>query len=119
MYCARSSLTTTGWGWHLSDDKILQADLDAMAKIGPHLRESARQIRGRILADHVTPGADPGLAALEALSKAISDVERIAAARLETISDVFDEAHKGFLTTEQLNAGYYKLPSIYQLPLRA
>lgn len=111
-------VTRSGKGAGVSDDKVLQADLDAMAKIGPHLRESARQIRGRIPADHVTPGADPGLAALEAFSKAISDVERIAAARLEVISDVYDEAHKGFLTTEQLNAGYYKLPSIYQPPQR-
>lgn len=104
----------------MSDDNILQADLDAMGKIGPHLCTTAREIRGRIpSSDHATPGADPGLAALEGFSKAISDVERIAAARLETISDVFDEAHKGFLTTEQLNAGYYKLPSIYQPPLRA
>ncbi|AWG64275.1 hypothetical protein DDT46_11015 [Mycobacteroides abscessus] len=104
----------------MSDDKILQADLDAMGKIGPHLRTVAGEIRGRIPAgDHASAGADRGLAALEALSRAISDVERIAAARLETISDVFDEAHKGFLTTEQLNAGYYKLPSIYQPPLRA
>ncbi|SKV05933.1 Uncharacterised protein [Mycobacteroides abscessus subsp. bolletii] len=103
----------------MSDDKILQADLDAMGKIGPHLSTTAGEIRGRIPAsDHATPGADPGLAALEGFSKAISDVERIAAARLTTISDVYDEAHKAFVTAEQLHAGYYRLPSIYQPPLR-
>lgn len=104
----------------MSDDKVLQADLDAMGKIGPHLQTTAGEIRGRIPAsDHATAGGDPGLTALEAFSKAISDVERIAAARLETISDVYDEAHKAFVTAEQLHAGYYKLPSIYQPPLRA
>lgn len=104
----------------MSDDKVLQVDLAAMGKIGPHLRTTAGEIRGRIPASSaVTPGADPGLAALEALSKAISDVERIAAARLETISDVYDEAQKAFVTIEQLNAGYANLPSIYRPPLRA
>lgn len=113
-------VTRAGKGAGVSDDKVLQADLDAMGKIGPHLQTTAREIRGRIPAsDHATPGADPGLAALEAFSKAISDVERIGAARLETISDVYDEAHKAFVTAEQLHAGYYKLPSIYQPPLRA
>lgn len=105
----------------MSDDKVLQVDLAAMGKIGPHLRESAREIRGRIPASEQTPpGASPGLAALHALSKAISDVERIAAARLETISDVYDEAHKDFtITSSQLQTGYSNLPSIYQPPLRA
>lgn len=104
----------------MSDDKILQADLDAMGKIGPHLSSTAGEIRRRIPAsDHATSGADPGLGALEAFSKAISDVERIAAARLTTISDVYDEAHKAFVTAEQLHTGYYQLPSIYQPPLRA
>lgn len=99
---------------------MLQADLAAMAKIGPHLRESAREIRGRIPASgSVSPGTSAGLAALQALSHAISDVERIAAARLETISDVYDEAHQAFVTAEQLYASHYKLPSIYQPPTRA
>lgn len=103
----------------MSDDKVLQADLAAMGKIGPHLRESAREIRGRIPAsDSMSPGTSAGLAALQALSHAISDVERIAAARLETISDVYDEAQKAFVTAEQLNAGYSNLPGIYQPPTR-
>lgn len=105
----------------MSDDKVLQIDLAAMGKIGPHLRESAREIRGRIPASaEMSPGASAGLAALQALSHAISDVERIAAARLETISDVYDAAHKDFtITSSQLETGYRNLPSIYQPPLRA
>ncbi|SHT46609.1 Uncharacterised protein [Mycobacteroides abscessus subsp. abscessus] len=100
----------------MSNDKVLQADLDAMGKVGPHLRTSAGEIRGRIPASDPTPGADPGLAALEAFSKAISDVERVAATRLETISDVYDEAHQAFVTAEQLYTAHQRLPSLYQRP---
>ncbi|AKC38463.1 TPA_asm: WXG-100 family protein [Mycobacterium phage McProf] len=101
------------------DENVLQADLAAMGKVGPHLRETAREIRGRIPAsEQSTPGASAGLAALHALSDAISDVERIAAARLETISDIYDAAHAAFVTAEQLNTGYQRLPSIYQSPTR-
>ncbi|MEC4833242.1 hypothetical protein R2362_09735 [Mycobacteroides chelonae] len=105
----------------MSDDKVLQVDLAAMGKVGPHLRSLAGEIRGRIPAsDQVTSGASPGLAALEAFSKAISDVERIGAARLETISDLFDEAQKVFAeTSSQLSTAVSSAPSLYRPPLRA
>lgn len=121
-YCTCSLLCITvvfasKGGVAVSTDKVLQADLTAMGKVGPHLRTSAEEIRRRIpTSDPVSAGADPGLAALEAFSKAISDVERIAAARLETISDIYDEAHKAFVTAEQLYAAHQRLPSIYQRP---
>lgn len=101
----------------MSGDKVLQADLAAMGKVGPHLRTSAGEIRRRIPgSDPVSAGGDPGLAALEAFSKAISDVERVAATRLEAISDIYDEAHRAFVTAEQLYAAHQRLPSIYQRP---
>ncbi|MGH3954898.1 MAG: hypothetical protein ACRDTI_12750 [Mycobacterium sp.] len=105
----------------MTDDKVLQVDLAALGKLGPHLRTLAGELNKSIPAGDAAPaGADPGLAALHGVSKAIADVKRIGAARLNTIADFADEAHQGFTITESsLAAGYGNLPSIYQPPKRA
>ncbi|ALM17593.1 hypothetical protein [Mycobacteroides abscessus] len=102
------------------DENVLKVDLAALGKLGPHLRTLAGQIRDSIQAGGSAPtGADPGLAALHGVSKAIADVKRIGAARLDTIADLSDEAqHVIALTTGELETGLRSLPSIYQPPLR-
>ncbi|SKW04215.1 hypothetical protein [Mycobacteroides abscessus] len=103
------------------DENVLKFDLAALGKLGPHLRTLAGELTKSIPADVGAPaGADPGLAALHGVSKAIADVKRIGAARLNTIADFDDEAHQAFAITESsLAAGYSSLPTIYQPPKRA
>lgn len=103
------------------DENVLKFDLAALGKLGPHLRTLAGELTKSIPADVGAPaGADPGLAALHQVSKAIADVKRIGAARLNTIADFDDEAHQAFTITESsLAAGYRNLPTIYQMPKRA
>lgn len=103
------------------DENVLKFDLAALGKLGPHLRTLADQLTGSTAANVAPPaGSDPGLAALYGVSKAIADVKRIGAARLNTIADFADEAQQAFAITESsLAAGYSNLPSIYQPPKRA
>ncbi|WP_078311278.1 MULTISPECIES: hypothetical protein [unclassified Mycobacterium] len=103
------------------DENVLQVDLAALGKLGPHLRTLAGQIRDSVAAGVSAPaGADPGLAALHGVSKAIADVKRIGAARLTTVADLSDEAqHVIAITAGGLETGLRSLPSIYQPPLRA
>lgn len=103
------------------DENVLKVDLAALGKLGPHLRTLADQLTRSTAASVAAPaGADPGLAALYGVSKAIADVKRIGAARLETIADFADEAqHALAVSTGGLEAGLRNLPSIYQSPKRA
>ncbi|CPV99722.1 Uncharacterised protein [Mycobacteroides abscessus] len=103
------------------DENVLKVDLAALGKLGPHLRMLAGQLTESIAASVAAPaGADPGLAALYGVSKAIADVKRVGAARLNTIADFSDEAqHVLAVTTGELESGLRSLPSIYQPPLRA
>ncbi|WP_255783420.1 hypothetical protein [Mycobacteroides abscessus] len=103
------------------DENVLKFDLAALGKLGPHLRTLADQLTGSTAANVAPPaGADPGLAALYGVSKAIADVKRIGAARLNAIADFADEAQQAFAITESsLASGYGNLPSIYQPPKRA
>lgn len=103
------------------DEDVLKADLAALGKLGPHLRTLASDITKSIPAGEPAPvGADPGLAALHGVSKGIADVKRVGAARLNTIADFADEAHKDFtIASSSLDTGLRSLPSIYQPPLRA
>ncbi|MBF9521959.1 hypothetical protein BKG83_20870 [Mycobacteroides chelonae] len=102
------------------DENVLKVDLAALGKLGPHLRTLAGEIRDSFPAGGSAPaGADPGLAALHGVSKAIVDVKRIGAARLDTIADFSDEAqHVIAVTAGGLDTGLRNLPSIYQPPLR-
>ncbi|OHU56406.1 hypothetical protein BKG83_17345 [Mycobacteroides chelonae] len=100
------------------DENVLKFDLAALGKLGPHLRTLADQLTGSTSAS-APAGADPGLAALYGVSKAIADVKRVGAARLNTIADFADEAQQAFAITESsLASGYGNLPSIYQPPKR-
>ncbi|SII23136.1 Uncharacterised protein [Mycobacteroides abscessus subsp. abscessus] len=101
------------------DENVLKADLAALGKLGPHLRTLAGQIRDSIASGGLAPaGADPGLAALHGVSKAIADVKRVGAARLDAIADFSDEAqHVLAVATGELETGLRNLPSIYQPPL--
>ncbi|BBB42802.1 hypothetical protein [Mycobacteroides abscessus] len=112
------------------DENVLKVDLAALGKLGPHLRTLADQLTRSTAASVAAPaGADPGLAALYGVSKAIADVKRIGAARLNTIADFADETQHAFTIAESsltaklgegsLAAGYGNLPSIYQPPKRA
>ncbi|SKM80598.1 Uncharacterised protein [Mycobacteroides abscessus subsp. massiliense] len=104
------------------DKEVLKVDLDALGKLGPHLRTLEEQITASTAACSTTApaGADPGLAALYGMSKAIVDVKKVAAARLGTIADFADEAQKDFaVTSSSLEAGFRNLPSIYKPPLQA
>ncbi|OHU48085.1 MULTISPECIES: hypothetical protein [Mycobacteroides] len=103
------------------DENVLKVDLAALGKLGPHLRTLASDITKSIPAGGSAPsGADPGLAALHGVSKAIADVKRVGAARLNTIADLSDEAqHVIAVTAGGLETGLRSLPSIYQPPLRA
>ncbi|CPR90368.1 hypothetical protein [Mycobacteroides abscessus] len=103
------------------DENVLKVDLAALGKLGPHLRTLADELTQSTAAGVAAPaGADPGLAALYGVSKAIADVKRIGAARLNAIADFADEAQQAFAITESsLAAGYGNLPSIYQSPKRA
>ncbi|AKC37576.1 Uncharacterised protein [Mycolicibacterium phlei] len=103
------------------DEDVLKVDLAALGKLGPHLRALGGEVRDSIASGGSAPsGADPGLAALHGVSKAIADVKRVGAARLNTIADFADEAHKDFtIASSSLDTGYRNLPSIYQPPLRA
>ncbi|EIT89523.1 hypothetical protein MA4S0726RB_2844 [Mycobacteroides abscessus 4S-0726-RB] len=52
------------------------------------------------------------------MSKAIADVKRVGAARLDAIADFSDEAqHVLAVATGELETGLRNLPSIYQPPL--
>lgn len=103
------------------DENVLKVDLAALGKLGPHLRTLGGEIRESVAADVSAPaGADPGLAALHGVSKAIADVKRVGAARLDAIADLSDEAqHVIAVTAGGLETGLRSLPSIYQPPLRA
>ncbi|WJR32401.1 hypothetical protein P3F83_17985 [Mycobacteroides immunogenum] len=103
------------------DENVLQVDLAALGKLGPHLRTLADELTQSTATSVAAPaGADPGLAALYGVSKAIADVKRVGAARLNTIADFADEAqHTLAIATGGLDAGLRNLPSIYQPPLRA
>lgn len=103
------------------DENVLKVDLAALGKLGPHLRMLAGQLTENTASSVAAPaGADQGLAALYGVSKAIADVKRVAAARLNTIADFSDEAqHVLAVTTGGLEAGLRNLPSIYQPPKQA
>lgn len=102
------------------DENVLKVDLAALGKLGPHLRTLADQLTQSTAASVAAPaGADPGLTALYGVSRAIADVKRIGAARLNAIADFADEAQQAFAITESsLAAGYGNLPSIYQTAKR-
>ncbi|MGR6978367.1 hypothetical protein [Mycobacteroides abscessus] len=102
------------------DEDVLKVDLAALGKLGPHLRALAVEISDSIASGVSAPaGADPGLAALHRVSKAIADVKRVGAARLNTIADFADETqHVLAIATGGLDTGLRNLPSIYQPPLR-
>ncbi|WP_078314969.1 hypothetical protein [Mycobacterium sp. D16Q16] len=102
------------------DENVLKVDLAALGKLGPHLRTLAGQLRDSIAAGGSAPsGADPGLAALHGVSKAIADVKRVGAARLDTVADFSDEArHVIAVTAGGLETGLRSLPSIYQPPIQ-
>lgn len=102
------------------DENVLKVDLAALGKLGPHLRTLAGQITESIPAGAAAPaGADAGLAGLHGVSKAIADVKRIGAARLNTIADFSDEAqHVLAVTAGGLETGLRSLPSIYQPPIQ-
>ncbi|MDB2196447.1 hypothetical protein [Mycobacteroides abscessus] len=79
------------------DENVLKVDLAALGKLGPHLRTLADELTQSTAAGVAAPaGADPGLAALYGVSKAIADVKRIGAARLNAIADFADEAQQAF-----------------------
>ncbi|ANN97525.1 Uncharacterised protein [Mycobacteroides abscessus subsp. massiliense] len=102
------------------DEDVLKVDLAALGKLGPHLRMLAGQLTESTAANVAAPaGADPGLAALHGVSRSIADVKRVGAARLNTIADFADEAHKDFtIASSTLETGLRNLPGIYQPPLR-
>ncbi len=102
------------------DENVLKVDLAALGKLGPHLRTLASEIRDSIASSGSAPaGADPGLAALHGVSRAIADVKRIGAARLDTIADFSDEAqHVIAVTAGGLETGFANLPSIYKPPIQ-
>ncbi|OBK45614.1 hypothetical protein [Mycobacterium kubicae] len=104
-------------------DQILQADLDALGRLKPHLDELAGEVKAGVPAyipagGVVDAGAVPSLAAAQEMStRALPMVRLAVASRFMKMAEMIDYARSGFLTADsQLLEVLNKVPTLQPQP---